>query len=76
MSTRQLVDDLKLLSVQILDHPDRPETQATWRRVKKHLALENQAEILLVWNKHLTGNNRPDEITDAVDATIDELLET
>ncbi len=70
--TPQVVDDLRLLSVQVLDHPDRRETFATWQRVKKRLSSEDQARILMAWNKHLAEMNDPGEITTVVESVIED----
>lgn len=68
----QVVDDLRLLSAQILDHPDRRETFATWQRVQERLSSEEQSRILLAWNKHLAEMNEPQEISTVVETVIED----
>jgi hypothetical protein len=68
-----IIDDLRLLGAQVLDHPHRDETFDTWQRLEGSLSPEHQNRILIAWNKHLIDANTSEEIIHATESVIDEL---
>ena len=68
-------DTLQRFCGLVLQNPSSKQAVATWNAVENRLRPEHQARLLVAWNKHLTGVNKPNEVAEAVDEIIRDLDE-